>query len=194
MKAVTIFGALTIASVAAVTWFRMQHQTPPLPVLGQVPDFALVERSGESVTLASLRGKVWLADFVYSTCPGPCPAITTNVAALQGDALAIGPDVRLVSFSIDPAKDTPEVLRKYAEAYGATDRWLFLTGDPAKVETLVTKGFMISIARPEGQPIIHGTHLALIDRSGRIRAFFEGTNAEQRPKILAALRQIARER
>src|SRR5581483_2784402 len=132
-----IFLGFTAAFAAAVIALEIKRQhEPEIGSFKPVPDFQLTERTGKTVTLAELKGKVWLADFIYSTCPGPCPMISSKLAELQKEALQ-NPDVRLVSFSTNPENDTPEVLRAYAERFHATDKWLFLTGDKAKVYNLI---------------------------------------------------------
>ena len=112
-----------------------------LPVYGQVPEFTLTERSGRSVTAGDLRGRVWVANFIFTQCPGVCPALSARMAALQQalrarrESGAPGNDVRLVSISVDPTRDTPEVLRRYAARFRADpDDWLFLTGSRGAVQ------------------------------------------------------------
>lgn len=192
-KPVLVVGAFVAAAVVAMTWFRIANTREPLPVIADAPDFALTERSGTTVSKSDLAGRVWIASFVYSTCPGPCPEISANVAGMKDKLLALSPDVRLVSFTIDPEKDTPEVLRKYADAFGANERWLFLTGDAGGIEKVVQAGFRVAVSRPEGEPIIHGTQLALVDRRGRIRRYYDGADASKLEGVVADVRRLLRE-
>jgi protein SCO1/2 len=105
----------------------MRHTTA-LPVYYDVPAFDLVAQDGQSFHSAVLAGKIWVADFIYTTCPGPCPRMTSQMHEVQ-DAIVKMPDVKLVSFTVDPARDTPMVLADYAKVHGASsDRWYFLTG------------------------------------------------------------------
>src|SRR5262249_53802425 len=113
----------------------------PLPVLGQVPAFSFTERSARTVTADSLAGTVWVADFVFTHCPDFCPALTARMAGLQKTLARPDDPVRLVSFTVDPAHDTPEVLREYATRAGAGPAWLFLTGPRTDVATLLKEGF-----------------------------------------------------
>src|SRR5207245_4926542 len=102
-----------------------------------VGSFALTERSGKTVTDADLRGKVWVASFVFTRCTGPCPQVTATVARLQNE-LKDRADVRFVTFTVDPEHDRPEVLARYAANFNAdADRWLFLTGDQEKIYSLL---------------------------------------------------------
>jgi cytochrome oxidase Cu insertion factor (SCO1/SenC/PrrC family) len=119
-----------------------------LPRLWEVPDFALIERSGQSVTRADLLGKVWIASVIFTRCVDECPLVSSHMARLQ-DALAAEPDVRLVSITVDPAYDTPEILTRYAQSFAAQpQRWLFLTGDKATIYRLVREGFRLGLLDP----------------------------------------------
>jgi protein SCO1/2 len=126
-----------------------------------------------------MSGRIWVVDFFYTTCPGPCPALTSRLSevhrAFAGDAR-----VGFLSISSDPVKDTPEVLRRYAERFKADKRWLFLTGDESAVFKLANEGFKMGIAKVEGapEPVTHSTKLALVDESGMVRGFFEGVGEE----------------
>jgi len=169
-------------------------QAPPAPSLQklwQLPDFNLTERSGQAMSLADFKGKVWVADFFYTTCPGPCPMMTSRLSALQ-DKLAGKADVRLVSISLDPEKDTPEVLRQYAERFKAGPDWLFFTGDKTAIRTLSEKGFKLAAIeeRNSPEPIVHSTKLVLIDREGWVRGFYEAVGEDQTAKIVADIEKV----
>jgi protein SCO1 len=116
--------SLMLFSLGGMIWLNLRltgkgsSEPTPLPVLAQLPDFRLLERSGKTLGLADLKGKVWIADFIFTRCPGPCPRMTSKMASLQRDLLNED-RVRLVSISVDPAFDTPEVLAKYAAQYQA---------------------------------------------------------------------------
>src|SRR5579862_3277728 len=174
-----IAAGLTALFAIAAGYLQWKFQEPPLDRIKALPDFELTERSGAKVRLADLKGKVWLADFIYTTCPGPCPIISRHLAAMKEQALA-GDGVRFVSISMDPESDTPAVLQKYAERFHApADQWLFLTGDKQKVQDLVRNGFLLAMVDAQaqaGQPIIHSTKLALVDKQGVIRGFYEGVD------------------
>jgi protein SCO1/2 len=156
-----------------------------------VPDFSLTERSGAQLTAASLKGKVWIADFFYTTCPGPCPMLSSRLSDIQK---LIGNDdrVRLVSISTDPEKDTPAVLQQYAERFQASERWLFLTGDKAQIYDLGIRGFKLPIVedRSAPEPISHSTRLILVDQTGAIRGFYEGVGEEGPERIVGDLRRL----
>jgi cytochrome oxidase Cu insertion factor (SCO1/SenC/PrrC family) len=120
-----------------------------LPRLWEVPDFALIERSGQSVTRADLLGKVWIASVIFTRCVQECPLVSNHMAQLQATFAAV-PDVRLVSITVDPEYDTPEVLTRYAQSFAAQpQRWLFLTGDKATIYRLVREGFRLGLMDPQ---------------------------------------------
>lgn len=169
----------------------------PLPVLFSLPEFSLIERSGENVTLATLADKVWIADFVFTTCLGPCPVMTKKMAGLQA-RLAGEPDVRLVTITVDPNRDTPEVLTEYANRFGADPkRWLFLTGDREAIFRLSKDGFRLATivqaddVATTDHLILHSTKFILVDRQGRIRGYYDGTSDEQINQLEADARRLA---
>lgn len=162
---------------------------------GAVPEFSLVERSGKNVTLAELRGKVWVADFIYTTCNDTCPMQSATMAKLQAQHGNNG-DLRLISFSVDPDHDTPAVLSRYADRFKANaDRWLFVTGDKEQIVQLVQGGFRLSaVALTEGKSketvIIHSPRFVLVDRKSVIRGYYDSrdnTALERLNKDVATL-------
>ncbi|OWY71285.1 hypothetical protein B7486_11880 [cyanobacterium TDX16] len=189
------------------------EQREPIPVLNTLPDFTLTERSGKPVALADLRGRVWVADFIFTHCAGPCPVMSMRMKQFQ-DLLKKErmDDVVCVSFSVDPENDTPARLTEYADALGAeVGRWLFLTGEKRAIRDLAIKGFKIAVQDPEqgDDQIIHSTRFVLVDREGRIRGYYSamteseeidpqtagtegGFPAEARSKLLSDIRRIRR--
>jgi len=142
---------------------------------GTVPDFALMERSERRITRTDLLGLLWVVNFFYTDCPDTCPLQSARMARLQHDFSAER-DVRLVSISVDPAHDTPAVLRDYAQRFGAdAERWLFLTGDRATIYRLAQQGFHLSVVDPGAAPPPPGEqsgarpHLLSRDREARHR-------------------------
>jgi protein SCO1/2 len=143
---------------------------------GTVPPFSLVERSGGEIRSTDLAGSPWIANFIFTRCSGTCPALSAGMAKLQA---AIGGRATMVSFSVDPRHDTPEVLSEYARHFGASERWLFVTGDVAHVRSLITQGFHLSATEADGpddgSAITHSDRIALIDAGLHIRAYYIGT-------------------
>ena len=172
-----------------------QPATPDLDY--PVGSFSLTERSGKTVTDQELRGKVWVASFVFTRCTGPCPAVTGTVAQLQAE-LADEPDVRFVTFTVDPTRDDPDELKKYAATFRADPvRWLFVTGDEKAIHKMMVEQFKQAVEKklgPDVQPgdeYGHSTRLLVVDKAGVIRATFDGVGGD-REKTLAALKEKVR--
>ncbi len=181
-------------AIAGAHWFQKAatSQGAELGVFGTVPGFDLIERSGSKVSLADLKGKVWVADFVFTHCAGPCPLISSKMAKLQ-KAVSDLDGVRLVSFTVDPDRDTPEVLREYAQHYLADpERWVFLTGPKQPLYHLIGDGFHLAVEE-EGSDtgaVTHSTRLVLVDRQGRIRGYYDGSDPGTIEALLPDIRAL----
>jgi len=161
---------------------------------GTVPHFQFVNQEGQRFDSVQLTGKIWIADFIYTTCPGPCPMISTRMSELQKPLEKT--DVHLISFSVDPEKDTPEVLRGYAEKLRAEPkRWDFLTGPKSAIYDLSHKGFKLAVSdgSDEAGIPVHSTRIVLVDRHGEIRGYYEATEADAVTKLLADTSHLLRE-
>ena len=170
-------GFLVVVITASRPFMRNVPEAPP--VLLQVPDFALQDQDGQPFTLASMRGKVWVAGFIFTTCPSTCPKISRAMLELQQRYARNGVDVELVSFTVDPENDTPAVLARYAENLGADQsHWRFVTGDRKAMEDLVVGGFKTGMdripdpTRVDMYDVAHSEKLVLIDGEGGIRGFY----------------------
>ncbi len=163
-----------------------------LPKLGALPAFTLTDQNGRPFGTKQLQGKIWIADFIYTTCPGPCPMISSRMSETQKPLRET--DVKLVSFSVDPAHDTPEVLRGYAAKLNAQPgRWEFLTGDKGTIYRLSRDGFKLAAATAaDGQPV-HSTRMILVDRTGQIRGYYDATDADAITRLLADANHLRRE-
>jgi protein SCO1/2 len=161
---------------------------------GTVPPFQLVNQNGQPFGSAQLAGKIWIADFIYTTCPGPCPMISSRMSELQKPLEKS--DVHLVSFSVDPEKDTPQVLRGYAEKLQADPaRWDFLTGPKSAIYKLSHDGFKLAASDggdEQGIPV-HSTRMVLVDRHGQIRGYYDATEPDAVTKLLADTNHLLRE-
>jgi len=182
--------AVTLAAITVVSAWRLllgSGRPAELPVYGRVPPFALVERSGRPLTADDLAGGPWVADFIFTRCGGMCPALTTTLAALLRRLPPPAAErLRAVTFTVDPTRDDPQTLQRYANGFGADPtRWLFVTGDRDEVERLIRDGFRLSIAElPPGErerspePITHSDRFALVDAQLRIRGYYHGTDPD----------------
>ncbi|MCW8132334.1 MAG: SCO family protein [Planctomycetota bacterium] len=167
---------------------------PALPVLGEVPDFTFVERSGVPISRDDLKGRLWVADFIFTRCGGPCPMMSYQMNDLQKTIKRKVQDVRLVSFTLDPEYDTPEVLRDYADKFSAhPEKWLFLTGDRVKIQTLASQGLKLSAVEGQDRAIVHSTHFVLVDQNGRVRGYYNGTDVDALNKLREDLDKLIKE-
>ncbi|HEX4352036.1 MAG TPA: SCO family protein [Polyangiales bacterium] len=183
MKLMAAFG-LALCVVACT-------KAEPLPQLGALPDFRLLDQTGQTVDSAALRGKVLVIDFIFTNCPDVCPLMTEQLSALRKRLPDHG-ELRFVSFSVDPEHDTPARLQQFARAHGALrSDWSFLTGPVGEVKRVVVQGFKEAMeAQPSaaGQPanVLHGTHFVLVDRRGEIRGYYRNDEDGQQALLAAA--------
>jgi protein SCO1 len=150
---------------------------------GSVPEFTLTERDGSVVSLQQLRGKIWVADFIYTNCTDTCPLQSAMMAKLQ-QQYATNPDFQLVSFTVDPERDTPQALTSYATKFQADrKRWYFLTGQRERIVRLMEEGFHLAVANfasdtdPAGV-IGHSPRFVLVDKDARIRGYYDTRESE----------------
>ena len=180
------------ALVLVATGFACNH--PTLPTLGVVPGFAMTERSGRAVTEHDLAGRVWIADFIFTRCPDVCPALTQRMRGVQTDLAGAPSPVVLVSISVDPQHDTPEVLGRYATEHGAGEGWWFLTGERDGVARLLNDGFHVAFGDdgPPTGPITHSDRFVLVDGHLRIRGYYHGSDPDDVARLVADASALAR--
>lgn len=197
---------LTLLLAYLLTGLQSRSQRiQKLPVIGSVNDFTLTNQFGAVVTLADLRGKVWVADIIFTRCPGPCLKMTRQMKELEA-ALPVASKAKLVTLTTDPDYDSPPVLEKYAARFDAdTNRWTFLTGTKKEVGLLAANGLKLAAVeikpderKSENDLFIHSTTFVVVDRQARLRGVFEtggeGVNWEtEKQKILAAVKRLERE-
>ena len=195
-------AGIFIVVVATVAMIAVRGNAPPrfgkqLPALAQVPDFAMTEAAGNALRRADLTGKVWIASFIFTRCAEVCPAMMRQAVRLQKE-LPVRDDLLLVSFSVDPDHDTPVVLTQYAATFGVDrTRWLFLTGDKRKTYSLAIDGFRLSAADADPateMPILHSTKLALVDRRGTIRGYYDSTDDAALARLVLDAKRVLGER
>jgi protein SCO1 len=196
---------LCMAYALSLMEFGRLRRQQPLPLLGPVANFALTNQDGRLTTLADLSNHVWVADIIFTRCAGPCPVMSRSMKSLQ-EALPPADPARLVTLTTDPDFDTPPVLKKYGERFGADpDRWLFLTGAKAEIGRLAANGLKLSAVpvKPGEQKdpadlFIHSTIFVVVDRHARLRGVFESQGdgvdwASVRPRIIATVSQLEHE-
>ncbi|MBI5388630.1 MAG: SCO family protein [Verrucomicrobia bacterium] len=173
----------------------------PLPVLGRVSPFTLTNQLGQETTLAKLQGQIWIADVIFTRCQSSCLNLTRRMAALQSK-LPPGDKVQLISLSADPEYDTPAVFRKYAETHQADSaRWQFLTGSKKEVYRLAVedlKFVVLDKSQEKREPLeemfVHSTLFAVVDPRGQVRGYFDGATPTAQEQVLAAVRQLLKEK
>jgi protein SCO1 len=177
MRALLVIALGLLAWPAPALAHEAKHEQHEqrLPTIGAAPDFALTSQDGAQVTLAALRGKVVAVAFIYASCPDVCPMLTDKLARVQD---ALGPDfgskIAFVSITTDPERDTPEVLKGYAEAFEANlAGWSFLTGEPAAVLDVAHR-YGVAVAKAADGQVDHTMLTTLIDRQGTMRVQYLG--------------------
>lgn len=202
------FGVLAcflgLAYLLSVAEYKQQRRQS-LPVIGAVADFTLTNQDGKVTTLADLTNHVWVADIIFTRCAGPCPIITGYMKSLE-DALPPASSARLVTLTTDPDYDTPAVMKRYGERFGADfSRWLFLTGTKPQIAALGSGSLKLSAVPKSAADqtnavdlFIHTTIFVAVDKHARLRGIFETMGdgiawTNVRPRIVATVRQLERE-
>jgi len=207
-----LWGFLAIAIAAALgaavwtalrVWPRQggwdERPLEGLKNFGTVPDFSLIERSGKPFGLVDLRNKIWIANFIYTSCKDTCPLQSAEMAKLQGE-LAQRENLRLVSISVDPERDNPQILSRYAERFHAQPGfWLFLTGEGEAIRRLAQEGFRLSAVPAsdavgkDGPIILHSSRFVLVDGQARIRGYYDSQDAEALARLRQDVKKLFRE-
>ena len=206
-----VWGGLALVGLtllAALLFARFASRSGPgqlLPVYGQIADFGLTNQDGRAVSLADLRGQVWVADIIFTRCPGPCLKMTKQMKALQ-DALPPDSPTKLVTLTTDADFDTAPVLKAYAKRFEADpQRWMFLTGTKRGIANLAIDSLKLTAIekKPEEREspqdlFVHSTIFVIADKRGQLRGVFETTGEGIDPRtaqtqILAAVSQLERE-
>jgi cytochrome oxidase Cu insertion factor (SCO1/SenC/PrrC family) len=189
-----------IAGAWGWQWYRQQLTAQaPLPVIGTVGDFTLVERSGQTFGLSELKGRIWIVNFFFSNCTMVCPRTMPQLARLQS---TVAEEVLLVSITVDPENDTPAVLTEFAEHFDAqAGRWYFLTGEQQAIYDLSLNTFHMAVeAVPEGQhqhsgdAFVHDAHFVLVDRQAQIRGYYDGLDDEAVAHLVNDLQVLLKEK
>ena len=190
-----VVGFILIVATAAVITLSTGGDTG-LPELSQVPPFELTSQHDQLVHTDQLKGKVWIADLIFTTCSGPCLRMTSQMYRVQ-EAMADVTDFRMVSISVDPVRDTPERLTWYADMTLADpDKWIFLTGDLNLIKSLAIDGFKLAVANddhtePDPNAILHSDRFVLVDQTGRIRGYYAGLEEPDLERLIHDARTLA---
>jgi protein SCO1/2 len=173
----------------AMTAGARQRDAGNPAALFPAPSFKLLDQSGGSFGSDDLRGKVWIADFIFTHCAGPCPIMTAKLADVQ--KALVSPDVKLVSFSVDPERDKPAVLKEYAQHFGADDaRWRFLTGSKQQM-TAVAQGMNVAAKDDPDGGVTHSTLFLLVDRNGQVVRLYHNEDEGDMKRLVADAEELA---
>lgn len=192
-----MWALLLLQLVVLAAWLYSRSQAASeLPLIKPVPAFDLLNRDERTVSSSDLLGKPWIADFIFTRCPGVCPIMSQRMQDLASDLPADG--VNLVSISVDPEYDTPEVLEHYAQRHEAADNWLFLTGATEVIHPLIREGFLLALDPspgdfPDAEPILHSNRFVLVDADGLIRGYYDSFSAEDLARLRVDARRLIKD-
>lgn len=196
---VLVIGGLVIGFVRQQWRGAERRSFTRLGHFQTVPAFVLTERTGQPFSSEALRGKIWLADFFFTACPGPCLVMNRRLTEVQEALHKMNNDVRMVSFTIDPEDDTPEVLQRYATRFQAEKgKWFFLTGERQRIYDVAKGGFLLAVQPEPSEPgaspsFVHSTNIALVDRKGEVRGYYDSTSPEVVQQLLLDIGNLLRE-
>tara|TARA_B100001013_G_scaffold283799_1_gene183699 strand:- start:96 stop:677 length:582 start_codon:yes stop_codon:yes gene_type:complete len=184
-----IYGV--VAVLLLITYLTKEsNSNSELPVIGTIPEFYFTDSRDKRISRADLDGKVWVADFIFTTCTMACPVLTGNMNLVHKE-FQNNDDVRIVSISVYPEYDTPEVLKKYASQYDAnTNRWHFLTGPEENVQNVIKNGFKMGDYE---DIIFHSEKFALVDQKGRLRGYYSGMQTEDVTRLKKDIKKLLKE-
>jgi len=186
---IPVVTALLLIAIVVDWWADTSRGE--LPVLGEIPDFLMTERNGQPFGKTEMLGKINIVELFFTSCPGVCPIMNRNMFELY-QRLDGAEEVRFVSISVDPKRDSLEALKSYADSLGVDDdRWVFLQAPIDEIIDVCENGFMLPA---DGLPGGHSTRFVLIDPLGRIRGYYDGMSEGSMKILLTHLRQIAGER
>ena len=195
------FWTAIIISVFGVTILRavLTEVPDPPPIYGSVPEFVLTDQSGETYGSANLLGKIWVSNFIFTRCTTVCPIFSDKMSTLQKRTNKAANGLQLVSFSVDPDFDTPEVLAEYSKRFSANPwYWHFLTGPTEQVRSVVIDGmktFMGDAAEVDApDALMHGSHFVLIDPLLNIRGFYQVEDEKTVDRLLLDIQLVINER
>jgi protein SCO1/2 len=194
-----IVAFLAAAGLIGLAYVNLKSTRPPslpsnLEKISQVPAFQLTDQAGKSITLEDLKGKIWAANFIFTRCKGPCPITVLRMQDLNTKLKKVRGNVELVTFTVDPEYDTPEILKAFSEPLGADPAsWKFLTGTPDAIQKIVVTGLLQPLAKePDGTPA-HSSRIVLVDGEGWLRGYHDGLDPEAVQKLMVDIGELLRE-
>ncbi|WP_264552923.1 SCO family protein [Flavobacterium sp. N2038] len=160
-----------------------------------IADFSFVNQNGDTITQKNYEGKIYVADFFFTTCGSICPKMSTNLVDVQ-KAVLNNPKVMLLSHTVFPEVDSVSVLKAYAVKYGVVDsKWNLVTGDKKEIYTMARKSYLaVKLGRPDQlYDMVHTENFVLVDQKRRVRGFYDGTNKEEIKRLLEDIDFLCKE-
>jgi len=195
-----VVAFLVAAGLIGLAYVNLKSTRPPslpsnLEKISQVPAFQLTDQTGKSCTLEDLKGKIWAANFIFTRCKGPCPITVLRMQDLNTKLKKVRGNVELVTFTVDPEYDTPEILKAFSEPLGADHAsWKFLTGTPDAIQKIVVTGLLQPLAKePDGTPA-HSSRIVLVDGKGWLRGYHDSLDTEAVQKLMVDIGELLREK
>ena len=191
-KFLITLSLFTFAAITSIALLGANAESKvTLPVLGQISNFKLYDARANEFSLKELKGKVFVTDFIFTTCSGICPIMTRNLKGIHDD-FKTNANIHFVSITVNPEVDSPQVLSDYAKKYEIdSGRWHFLTGSRESISDLAVKGFKIGSVT---DLVFHSAYLVLADKKAQIRGYYEGTNPEEVKKLKADIQRLLKEK
>lgn len=194
-----VVAFLAAAGLIGLAYVSLKSIPPPtlpsnLEKISEVPEFQLTDQTGRPITREDLKGKIWAANFIFTRCKGPCPITLIRMQELNTKLKKVRRNVELVTFTVDPEYDTPEVLKTFGEQLGADPaNWKFLTGPADAIKNIVVTGLLQPIAKePDGTPA-HSSRIVLVDAKGWLRGYCDGLDPEAVQKLMVDIGELLRE-
>ncbi len=200
---------------SVISLFQCQTKNERLPILGRkeiknvtfegkiqadtiyhtIPDFSFTNQYGETVTLEKFKGKIYIADFFFTTCPTICPIMKTQMLRVY-EKYRDHPEVMILSHTIDPKHDSVAVLHEFADRLGVTgDTWQFVTGDKDEIYNIGQNSYMVTAREDPGEPggYLHSGAFLLVDKERRIRGIYDGTKEDKVDLLLVDIEKLLKE-
>jgi len=182
-----VYVIVLVIIIALIAVMQPDGVEEQLPIISKIPEFDLVDQNSKQFTLENVQGNVWLADFIFTTCSGPCPIMTERMSMVQHDLLEIE-KLKFVSFTVNPDYDTPEVLKKYAQRFDVDDSsWSFVTGKYDQIQELIADGFKMGDTE---EIVFHSTRFALVDHEGNLRGYYSGTEPAEHEILMRDIQSL----
>lgn len=199
--ALLVFFMLLCTVFLGYYYFEIMKHPRPLKTYGnpghKVRDFSLTNQDGKTITAKDMEGKIYVVDFIFTTCEGICPRMSDNMVAVY-QAYRNDPEIMILSHTVDPKKDTVEQIKRYSLKYDADpNKWMFLTGAKSELYSMALDGYLISVADSTVEEVnptfIHSPYFILVDKEKAVRGFYDGTDKGKVNKLIEDIKELKKE-